>query len=134
MNAATARHLSMLLARSKPIIRDGDKWHHSSLSWDYIRDIIKPIETANDAAAQAEEIRAAARERRDCSHFACGIGHSSPNMVEWHQYGGYSRILLGLCSDQIDAAIAADNARRLAEYEAYRAACEQGVAVPPEAK
>lgn len=133
MNSKVAEHLTRLLKRSAPIVGDGErKWSHPSLPWTEIRDLILPVEQRHKDAAQAEEIRAAARERREASGYARGIGHESPNAVAWHPGGGYGLILLTMCRPEIDAVIAADNARRLAEYEAYRAACEQGVAVEPQ--
>lgn len=138
MNSKTAQHLTKLYEAASPIERHtvaGETveriWSHSSLPWDHIRDLILPIEKKRAVAAQAEEVRAAARERRCASNHYCGIGHKSPHSVEWHPYGGFSLILLDMCLPEIRAAVAADNSRRLAEYEAYRLACEQGVALPP---
>jgi hypothetical protein len=148
MKSKCAEHLTMLLVRSAPITmalppepdvatevnRDGYRnptWSHPSLEWQEIRDIIHPIAESMLAAAQDEEIRRAARERRPASGYVCHVGYASSHSVAWHPYGGYAMILWDMCASQIATAIGADDARRLAEYEAYRQACEQGVALPP---
>lgn len=132
MNKETANHLTKLFLRSAPIQRDGNQaWTHPHLSHQHMLDLIKPIEDRNREQAQQAEIRAAASERREAAGFACGICHRDAHSVAWHPYGGFAQILFAICEPEIEMAIRRDNGRRLAEYEAYRLACEQGVAVPP---
>ncbi len=131
MDERTAKHLTQLRHLAEPITAaEAPEWFHPWLGWEYIKNLLLPIEQRHAAAAQAEEIRAAARERRDANSYYCGIGRKSSNTASWHG-GGYGMILLAICRGEIDAAIAADDARRAREYEAYRMACEQGVALPP---
>jgi len=132
MNSETAEHLTKLLKMSSPIERMSEReWSHPYLSWEYIKNLILPIQKKYEKAAQEKEIRLAAKEKREAYSYYDGIGHKSPHSVEWHPYCGFSLILLEMCSDEIDVAIKTDNDNRMAQYEAYRLACEQGVAVPP---
>lgn len=135
MTSATARHLSRLLSRATPITLttpEDDVAHIvcGPLDWQYGRDLIDPVLRRHTAAAQAEEIRAAARERREAYAYASTVTHASTTQCRVYRHG-YAAILWEIALPEIEAVIEADNARRLAEYEAYRAACEQGVAIPP---
>lgn len=76
--------------------------------------------------ALAEEIRAAASECRKAMASPCDSLHW------WPKNGNLAGIrALELARAEIELLIQHDNARRAAEYEAYRVACAQGVAVPP---
>jgi hypothetical protein len=132
MNNKTAMHLTKLRGLAAPIVRNENIWRHERLGYQYIVKLIEPVQKRYEEQAQAEEIRQAARERRDAGHYYIGVSHVGPGAVRWSDDDGLGAILLKLAIDEIDAVVSADNARRLAEYEAYRAACEQGVAIPPQ--
>ena len=137
MKKECAEHLTLLFRRSAPITvsyppddhKDGHRnptWTQKSLKWEDILAIIEPIALAAMPAALDEEIRAAARERREASGYACHVSYASANSVSWHPYGGFAMILWDMCRPQVEAAIAADNAVRLAKYEAYRRRANRG--------
>lgn len=85
------------------------------------------IEAKFNACLEAE-IRAAAAESREVK----GWKPINPSSRQWTWNGNlaghaaYDAALPG-----IQALCEASNAERVARYEAYRIACEQGVAVPP---
>ncbi len=135
MNEQTAKHLNHLLRKTDAVqlsvnglafVRRNDPTHWAD------NDIIVPLNVIYleilrniYPVALAQEIRtAAAAKRRVCA------GDKKRPLHDW--LDSAAQILaVEMARPQIEAVIAADNARRLAEYEAYRAACEQGVAVPP---
>jgi hypothetical protein len=137
-NIQIAEHLNQLLARSIPIEHytsaAGMLACHTTqaqlaVATRLYHDHIKPILAANLFAAQREELVAAADERRKtdlfCVEYEPSSWHGIP--VPW----AFTRRLWDYCAIQINAAIDGDNAHRLAEYERYRLAVQQGVAVPP---
>ena len=134
MTDATAHHLNRLRLLSRPIESSTNGGWPDFTCPDDIRDNVAGIANAilvrHRPAAQAAEIRAAAKEGR--------IAETTAAAFVRDVYGvrirdtGLVRALWGIAKDEVLAAFAADNARRLAEYEAYRIACEQGVAVPPQ--
>lgn len=148
MTTDTARHLNALRDTARPIVRvTGDDippaasayaesgaaiYHCGGLEWAQVAHLLNPILHRHDAAAQAAEIREAAAERREARTRYCGCGHACGSDYAHGPWGGCAAHVWALAEGEVEAAIAADNARRLAEYEAYRLACEQGVAVPPQ--
>lgn len=139
MNVQTAEHLNYLRDRARPVelssncVPTGDVlFTHGQVSAiaQSLSATIDNILAANESAIVAAEIRDAAHERREAS-----VLHVAFSPYWWHSHDeipwDFTRRLWIACRPQIEAAIAADNAVREAEYEAYRLACEQGVAIPP---
>lgn len=125
-----AHHLNNLLARSAPYsIDEGGMVSGGSKDIDgllYAR--LAPIIEAAIPASDADEIRQAASERRAANLVAPNVTpHFWRKPIPWE----HSKRIWLKALPQLRAAIEADNAERLAKYEAYRLACEQGVAVAP---
>lgn len=85
-------------------------------------------------AAIAAEIREAAATRRVAKTYTGGADNS---LIFWGRVNDNAASAGGKCWAAVKPAIVAEiarlNADAEARYEAYRAACEQGVAVPPAA-
>lgn len=139
MNKKTAKHLNLLRDLATPITRhdpkdcDGPDDALAYFRWLNCEDlsrVVSRVYETHDAAALAAEIRAAAKDRREALvHRPSNCHHKSGEIcIRSYGYGG---TIWAMSEAEIVAAFEADNARRLAEYEAYRLACEQGVAVPP---
>jgi hypothetical protein len=125
MNAKTANRLNALLYEAKPIPRP--------LPDDYeipLKDLTRPLVLAAMQQAQREEIIAAAKQKRQAwADELCDPNCGYQNISRFSDSVARRAYLIALPA--IQAVIEADNARRVAKYEAYRVACEQGVAVPP---
>lgn len=131
MNDKTAEHYNKLLKLATPatLNETGD----IRLRHDYCRGTLQA--RANDImnkyidAAIAAELAEAASEKREAAVF---IGESyerktnNPTRAE--------KKLWVMAQAEVRAMVEADNARRLEDYERYRLACAQGVAVPPSDK
>lgn len=139
MNDKTAKHLNDLrelatpITRHEPKDRDGPddalayfRW----LNYERLSRVVNRVYETHDAAALAAEIREAAKGRRPAATHRPSHHYHKDGEICIRSYG-YGGIVWAMGEAEIAAAFAADNARRLAEYEAYRLACEQGVAVPP---
>lgn len=138
MNAATANHLSALRTAAEPIVDLGPDERHAcryraggDRIWGYVVSLMEPIFARHDAAAQAAHIRAAAAANDSASSWRHTNHHIDPDTAGLDVSSGFGKELWELARGEVEAAIAADNAVRAATYEAYRLACEQGVAVPP---
>lgn len=143
MNRKTAERLNLLLRASEPVVLNelnvptgdvllcnGDASNLADKLWA----ALKPILESSVPIVTAAEIRDAAANRRHAD-----VLHVEFGPYNWRQRResgipwAFTAKLWAHCRPQIQAAIDADNAARMAEYEAYRVACEQGVAVPPAA-
>lgn len=134
MNRQTAEHLNHLLELSQPMkIEDGLIQHPAATK--EFGERLGAIWNSHIPIAQAMAIRSAARDKAKSEYIChdvrqhCG-GNGKVIDVCRSTYG-FSETVKKLAMPEIKAAIEADDARRLAEYEAYRMACEQGVALPP---
>jgi hypothetical protein len=141
MNNRTAQHLNELLRRtSKPITLELEKAGDYGLrlaggSDAEISAIYAYIEACRvrvEPQATAEEIRNAAAQHRIADIYT---GDTEESLTYWGQVNNHHAhaggIALRLCIDEIRAEITRLNAAAAEQYEAYRIACEQGVAVPP---
>jgi len=142
MNTKTAQKLNGLLELSQPLALVADYVIGNEAGSTYFvatsieeagKDLAKKCRAvcaSYTAQARREELIAAAKERRTCyvgrDDFQSGLELHRKTQDKTNINVREVRIAL----PQLQAIIAADNARRLAEYEAYRIAVEQGVAVP----
>jgi len=142
MNAKTAQKLNRLLELSRPLglVQDyvigneaGSTCFIATSLEEAGKELAKKCRAvcaSYTAQARREELIAAAKERRTCyvgrDDFQSGLELHRKTQDKTNINVREVRIAL----PQLQAIIAADNARRLAEYEAYRIAVEQGVAVP----
>ena len=156
MTKETATHLNTLRARAHtPIILQSDgrgyrivgaSRHPAADYGTEIDDLLAYVETLHVMVApQAieQEIRRAASERRDADTYTGEVLSRDDDgepiggygLLYWGQVNGHADhaggIALALVMDQIVAEIARHNQMAHDRYEAYRLACEQGVAVPP---
>lgn len=140
MDSSVANRLNKLLGLSQPITISKSStnytvvsFEHSGISPKHLADIVLPILRKYDVLAQEEEIKRAAKGRRDAETFWTEwMGDLS--FVSRLQSHGYACVLWELAESEVRAAIDADNTRRLKAYEEYRTFCEQGTAKPiPEA-
>jgi|GEM_PF-3135374 len=142
MNIKTAQKLNRLLELSRPLAlweayiigrADGEIFSNAHKLEEAGKELAKKCRAvcaSYTAQARREELIAAAKERRTCyvgrDDFQSGLELHRKTQDKTNINVREVRIAL----PQLQAIIAADNARRLAEYEAYRIAVEQGVAVP----
>ena len=136
MTNKTLNHLNKLLQRSYPIklnkfhmIESGDQSVLEEL-WPALLIIAKKY----TSEMVRQEIINAAKEHREgdvCdpewSYNSAKSNYFKNSGIPWSA----TKRMWDLARVEIDAAIAANNKQRLNEYEAYRKACEQGVAVEP---
>lgn len=130
-----ADHLNDLLKKAQPVklntdsqrIYDGDATRCAEL-----RDAASALAQDNRRAVDLAEIANAAAEHRPADLYApcydaveaCNWGY-----IRWP----HTKRLHLAVQDQVVAMIARSNQAAQDEYEQYRLACEQGVAVPPTA-
>lgn len=130
MTTKTAAHLNALRsATRKVIVPTPDEAFYRANFGRIGKECFAAIERCKDAAVE-QEIRDAARERR-----IADVGFS----VDPYQAAGYiqtrdgaQRLAYQMAYPEMCAIAGRFNAATMARYEAYRLACEQGVAVPPE--
>jgi hypothetical protein len=142
MNAETARHLNTLLRRAVPFALKEDHRdfifvespnNHRIYLTSEIEEIAADLATrahqivlSHYPAALAQAISEAASARLPLVTF------EAQNFYWWLPNGNVGgRIAVDMSLPEITAMVEADNQQRAAEYERYRLACEQGVAVPP---
>lgn len=143
MNKSTARRLDSLLALSAPVTLSENCVPSGSVLREYngqpsavaksLHVAIAAIIARNTPACVAVEIQDAARERRQCDTTDPEFSpHDWAKRTEipW----SFTRKIWEYSRAEIQSVIDCDNRRRAAEYETYRIACEQGVAVPPAAE
>ena len=143
MNEKTARRLNRLLAVSRPIIlmSSGSSYvikgfvcgtyydcSLDDLNMDGSVCILKELDDALMKAVPAvisNRIREAAKNRK---------GVELPHVRAMHYPLGWitPADVVDAASPMINAILDTHNARTLSNYEVYRTACEQGIAVPPE--
>ena len=137
---AIAAHYNKLRDRATPFTLSSlgkptrDDWH-SGLSRATMaeqgRELSERIESllkTREADWQMHEIATAAQERREADVIA--PDYSSQwwaDVIPWEATERFWQF----CHAEIVACIAAYNAETLADFERYRAACEQGLAIPP---
>jgi len=142
MNTKTAQKLNRLLELSQPLtLRENYRIDKANGTHFYNERTLeeagaklatqcRAVCASYTAQAVREEIIDAAKERRTClvarDDFKSGLGLHSETQDKTDI--NVREVCIAL--PQLQAIIAADNARRLAEYEAYRIVAEQGVAVP----
>jgi hypothetical protein len=124
MNKQTANHLNALLKKrdfKATVPTEAYQLFHPATAAKF-RDAI------NSALpeALAREIQAAARERRE-AHLANPLGEDA----KYYASSPILHIAAEIARPQMQAIAGAYNATTEAEYEAYRIACEQRIAVPP---
>jgi hypothetical protein len=132
MNAKTAAHLDHLLRASQAKARvsalpDGSRYQYVKMHPDIAAACFAAIDRQRERAT-ALEIQAAAKERRQTD-----MGWD-PWSAKTGNYIGMDTVqerAYGLALPEMQAIAEAHNAAALERYEAYRLACEQGVAVPP---
>jgi hypothetical protein len=134
MNQETARHLNALRAAAAEVTFEVEEVR-LELNGPHTPALCRQIEAAVNAMgpeAQRQEIVEAASERTEA-----GVAYDTMIGSNWvGDYAclrgrvGYRAALLA--REQIVAIISAHNAATASAYEAYRLACEQGVAVPPQ--
>lgn len=141
MNHDTAMHLNALLARATKKLAIGLQGANcpgmevsggTTKERQHMDDYIEGLRVLIEPQAIEEEIQAAARERRRADTYTGGPGES---LIFWGQVNGHNNgaggVALRLAMPRILAEIQRLNDKAEADYENYRLACEQGVAVPP---
>ena len=139
MTAQTAIHLNDLHRRANnPLVLQattGPEMNVTGGTTTERLNILTYVEAARIRVAPEAietEIRRAATERRQADTYT---GDDSHSLVYWGQLNGHARhaggIALALVIEDIRHEIDRLNTAATARYEAYRLACEQGVAVPP---
>jgi len=141
MNYKTANKLNQLLANSTPLCLavDGfriEQQNTSAFATSSLQKVAfelaqkgRAIMESHTAQAQAEEIKHAAKAHSIADAARAPRDRECLYSDSLNSVSGREAVI---SRPQIEALIAADNAKRLAEYETYRIACEQGVAVPPQ--
>jgi hypothetical protein len=134
MNEKTAQHLNELRRQATPLQLTGNLVPHGGTedTRRQLQERLHPIFEAAKPEALRQEIIEAAKEMREaetnCPEFTCySWEHYRNKQIPWE----LTRRLWFLCGDQILAAVKALNEETESQYETYRLACEQGVAVPP---
>lgn len=130
-----ADHLNDLLKKAQPVklsedgqrVYDGDATRCAEL-----RDAASKLAQANRRAADMAEIVNAAKERRPADLYAPAYDAVEANNVGYIRWAHTRRLHVAV-QDQVVAMIDRSNQAAQEEYERYRLACEQGVAVPPTA-
>lgn len=133
MNEKTLKHLNKLEKLSHPILLSPefsvDPSDQARKLWPALTDVARNYEPE---MVRQEIIRAAqTRQQADSCNPSwpyCYATDARYSAIPW----AATKRQWELARAELDAVIAADNAQRLAAYEAYRVACEQGVAVPPQ--
>lgn len=138
MNKNTANHYNKLLKESHPLTlatkdTGGEPQHEvrhpvESLCRVAEYEINQIIARYQDASV-AEEISEAAKEHRLAVVHGPWTGKTNLNM--WGYCGGSCVRAFRMALPEIEAYISATNAQRLAKFECYRKACEQGIAIDP---
>lgn len=124
MNEKTAGHLNYLHREAEPtILKRGPAG--VDVTRGSLTKAIKAVGKRHMDDAIAEEIRRAATEKRKADVYGSYTLNAQHND---------EAIATDLGWDEMVAVVGADNTRRELEYEAYRLACSQGVAVPPPGK
>lgn len=132
MNSKTLNHLNKLFSLARPVVLSknftisGSANDQGEALWPRLQECAKKY----NAEMIRQEIIRAAKEKV--------IGDTCNPTYSYHDARSLSSIPWNgtlrqwiLARKEIDAIIEADNQRRVDEYEVYRLACEQGVAVPP---
>lgn len=130
MNSETAAHLNRLRKRREPVsLNTGGVPCGPPFLLGEIKSQVEQILNAAKPAVLAAMIREAAQKGEEAP---TGFVDSGPHWwnKDGHPWETTAR-LYKECAAELTALFDRDNAARLAEYEAYRAACAQGVAVPP---
>ena len=142
MNIKTAHKLNRLLELSRPLalVEDyiigsvDDLGFYNSptleVAGEELAKKCRAVCASYTAQAVREELIDAAKERRTCyvGRDYSNYGHTLYTYTQDKTNINVREVHIAL--PQLQAIIAADNARRLAEYETYRIAVEQGVAIP----
>lgn len=126
---AIANHLNKLLSLSSQYVYSCgriDMGHRENDEKLYKR--IKPILDAALESCDLMEISQAAKERREANLIRVDV---TPTFWRTNIPWKSSQQLWDYCSEQIAAAVDQFNRETMQEYENYRIACEQGVAVAP---
>jgi len=133
MNAKTARHLNALLsATMQPLRIQSHDWVLAGDGVHKLRPWLDAEIARLTPAAIEMEIRRAAEERR--AHVAAPViddVNTTNIMYVLSSSQGVGKILRDLILPGLQVEIARRNTSAIAQYEAYRLACAQGVAVPP---
>ena len=138
MTKEVAERLNSLRAASVPAVLRADIGTLDGAYSLVIRCI--DIVASHYPAAIDQEIRLAAAERRSAIVSTESISRYSLThgaICGMERQGDVQRPLpvcrlaIALALPELEAAVGADNAARLAAYEQYRVLCEQGVALPP---
>jgi hypothetical protein len=125
MNMKTARHLNALLEAAEPTKIEGGNLVGPGAS--SLMEKFKTVAADLEATVMVERIKKAAAKREGVSTVFGSIWtHSGQTIVL-----GLSKDLLAACTPHWQLLLNDYNAQTAAAYEAYRVACEQGVAVPP---
>lgn len=135
MNCKTAKHLNYLLKRAEPVTVNEEALLSGGMKEIRRQLCNKASELAmRDYEEQVtfREIVDAAIERRPADVNAPTANGTrcdahDRNVIPWP----HTRRIHLAAIDAIRCMVATDNAKREAEYEAYRLACEQGTARPP---
>ena len=146
MNSAVAKHLNDLFQMSVPIeigpdsypvITKKSAYRDSLFAVLYTR--LKPILDNAVAHVTAREIHLAAVERRmadvnfpELNSYWWGRLAEAPAAVDRRIPWYFTRFVWEHAAESIAACVAQYNAERMYEYETYRLACSQGVAVAPQ--
>jgi len=142
MNTKTAQKLNRLLELSRPLVlwkdyvigsEAGSIFYNSPRLEEAgakIATQCRAVCASYTAQAVREEIIDAAKEKRTCYVERDDIKSGRELHRETQDKTDINAREVCIALPQLQAIIAADNARRLAEYEAYRIFAEQGVAVP----
>jgi len=127
-----ADHLNALLIAAEPAqLADTERiWGGAATRRAELRDAASEMAQTNRRAVDLAEIAAAARERRPAD-----LDAPRYDAIEANKWGhipwAHTHRLHVAVHDQVVAMIARSNQDAQDEYERYRLACEQGVAVPP---
>ena len=139
MNYKTAQYLNELFRRAKPVtilegtecIRGGYLVNQSLLD-----ELERLEQSGNDEMVRQEIVKAAIEHREACINAPDWVSGDKCDCYTWMgrpaiPWEATAR-RWAVVKPRIQAALDAHNAKTMAEYESYRIACEQGVAVPPQ--
>ena len=145
MNKDTAKHLNTLRLRAAPTnIKDDcvefansySRFARGEAALQHILDVANAAITEALPRLQREEIIRAAKEQTKAgiftggAYFSYGVLRISVNGQDGHDIDNQKK-LWAMILPAVKAAIEAQDSKYAEEYETYRVACEQGVAVPP---
>lgn len=138
MNAKVGKKMNQLRKLATPMVvyADAGMSAVASVSWpagnttQTIIDIIQPILDRYEAEAISVAVMRAATAGAEAETQVTSLSWDGQQAARLFRHCA-NPILWEIAEAEVRAAVAAHNTRTAREYEAYRLACEQGVAVEP---